>query len=85
MSSILRRFKENNENSEQITAFKEDIKTMYIVAVQYLQSWTKNLYKDTKHFTWVTLKDAPEWNQVSDTISILSQTPPRHADCVKRP
>lgn len=73
VTSILRKFKENNENSEQVTAFKEDIKNMYIIAVQYLRSWTENLHKDTKHFTWMTLKDVPEWNQVSDTISILSQ------------
>lgn len=73
MTSILRKFNENNENSEQVTAFKKDIKNMYVIAVQYLKSWTDNLYKDTKHFTWMSLKDAPEWNQVSDTISILSQ------------
>lgn len=30
-------------------------------------------YTYTKHFTWMTLKDVPEWNQVFDTISILSQ------------
>lgn len=47
VTSILRKFKENNENSEQVTAFKEDIKNMYIIAVQYLRSWTENLYKDT--------------------------------------
>lgn len=60
VTSLLRKFKENNENSEQVTAFQEDIKNMYIIAVQYLRSWTENLYKDTKHFTWMTLKDVPE-------------------------
>lgn len=70
VTSILLKFKENNG---KVTAFKEDIKNMYIIAVQYLRSWTENLYKDTKHFTWMILRDVLEWNQVSDTISILSQ------------
>lgn len=73
VASILRKFDENNENSEQVTAFKENIKNMYIIAVNYLRSWTENLYKDTRHFNWMTLKNVPEWSQVSETISILAQ------------
>lgn len=73
VTSILRKFKDSNGNSEQVISFKEDIKNMYIIAVQYLRSWTEILYKDTEHFKWMTLKDVPEWNQVSDTISILLQ------------
>ncbi|KAK9759328.1 hypothetical protein QE152_g40 [Popillia japonica] len=30
--AILRKFKDNNENSEQVTGFKKDIKHMYIIA-----------------------------------------------------
>ncbi|KAL4705104.1 hypothetical protein ACJJTC_006427 [Scirpophaga incertulas] len=73
VQSILRKFNDNDKNSEKVTAFRENIKSMYTIAVEYLQSWTENLYKETKHFSWMSLKDVPEWNQVSNTISILSQ------------
>lgn len=72
--TILRKFNDTDDTSEQVNAFKENIKNMYIIAVDYLRSWTENLYKETKHFKWMTLKDVPEWNQVSDTITILSQS-----------
>lgn len=71
--SILRKFNDIDKNVDQVTAFKENIKNMYTIAVQYLKSWTENLYKETKHFSWMSLKDVPEWNQVSNTISIITK------------
>lgn len=54
---ILRKVLENDQNSEQVTAFKENIKNLFIVITKYLQSWTENLYRDTKHLSWMTSKN----------------------------
>lgn len=53
---------EKNENSEQVIAFKGNIKDIYIFAVNYLQPLTENLNKNRKHFNWRTLKAFPEWS-----------------------
>lgn len=55
---------------QEEASFTDTCVEMYEIAKDYLSAWTEQ-YNEFKVFTWMTLKEKPEWKDVEETITFL--------------
>lgn len=71
VTEILRRLSEARR--DEVEDFKQNMRRMYNIAKDYLNSWTSEFCTDLKHFQWMTLANIPSWEQGAKTIDTLSR------------
>lgn len=73
VTEILRRLSESRRDRDEVEDFKQNMRKMYNIAKDYLNSWTSEFSTDLKHFQWMTLANIPSWERGAKTIDTLSR------------